>query len=61
MESFSLLTMLNDNDTWSVTIFGASADAALRPLEQPHVFARVVHACPPQAHWLAASRSAGSR
>jgi 2-polyprenyl-6-methoxyphenol hydroxylase-like FAD-dependent oxidoreductase len=52
MESFSLLTMLNDNDTWSVTIFGASADTALRPLKDPEVFARVLRACPLQAHWL---------
>src|SRR4051812_6871315 len=38
MGSFSLLTMLNDNDTWSITIFGASADTALRPLKDPDVF-----------------------
>jgi hypothetical protein len=53
MGSFSLLTMLNDNDTWSVTVFGGSADTALRPLKDPEVLAKVVQACPLQAHWIA--------
>ena len=52
MGSFSLLTLLSDNDTWSVTIFGPSADKALRPLRDATVMERVVRACPLQAHWF---------
>jgi 2-polyprenyl-6-methoxyphenol hydroxylase-like FAD-dependent oxidoreductase len=50
--SISLLTLRSDNDTWSVTVFGTSADHALRALREPRVFERVVGACPLQAHWL---------
>jgi 2-polyprenyl-6-methoxyphenol hydroxylase-like FAD-dependent oxidoreductase len=50
--SFSILTLLADNDTWSVTVFGPSADTALKAARDPDVFTRVVGACPLQAHWL---------
>lgn len=50
--SISLLTLPGDNDTWSVTVFGTSADHALRALREPRVFDRLVAACPLQAHWL---------
>jgi flavin-dependent dehydrogenase len=52
MGSFSILTMLSDNDTWSVTVFGASSDKALRSLKDAAVMERVVRACPLQAHWF---------
>lgn len=50
--SFSLLTLPGDNDTWSVTVFGLTADRALRALRDPDAFTRVVRACPRHAHWL---------
>lgn len=52
MGSLSLLTLHGDNDTWSVTVFGTSADAPLKALREPAVFTRVVAACPLQVHWL---------
>ena len=53
MGSISVLTLAGDNDTWSVTLFGPTCDAALRSLRRPEVFTRVVAACPAHAHWLA--------
>ncbi|MGY1636543.1 FAD-dependent oxidoreductase [Geodermatophilus sp. SYSU D00742] len=50
--SVSLLTLPGDNDTWSVTVFSATRDAALKALRDPAAFTRVVAACPLQAHWL---------
>jgi 2-polyprenyl-6-methoxyphenol hydroxylase-like FAD-dependent oxidoreductase len=50
--SVSLLTLHGDNDTWSVTVFGASGDAPLKALRDPECFARVVASYPIQAHWL---------
>ena len=50
--TMSLLTLEGDNDTWSVTIWGSAADAALRELRDPARFTRVVQACPLHAHWL---------
>ena len=50
--SFSLLTLPGDNDTWSVTVWGASADALLRRVRDPERFSAVVRACPFHAHWL---------
>jgi 2-polyprenyl-6-methoxyphenol hydroxylase-like FAD-dependent oxidoreductase len=50
--TISLLTLPGDNNTWSVTVWGASADAALRKLRDPERFTAVVRACPLQAHWL---------
>lgn len=52
MGSISLLTLDGDNDTWSLTVFGLNRDAPLKALRDPEVFARVVGACPLQAHWL---------
>lgn len=48
----SILTLFGDNDTWSVTVWAASADTALRGLRDADAFTRVVQACPLQAHWL---------
>lgn len=50
--SFSVLTLEGDNDTWSITLFGITGDAALKALRDPDCFTRVVQACPLHAHWL---------
>jgi 2-polyprenyl-6-methoxyphenol hydroxylase-like FAD-dependent oxidoreductase len=50
--TFSVLTLPGDNGTWSVTIWTASADKALRPLRDTGRFMAVAGACPLQAHWL---------
>jgi 2-polyprenyl-6-methoxyphenol hydroxylase-like FAD-dependent oxidoreductase len=50
--TISLLTLPGDNSTWSVTIWTAAADKALRPLREPDRFMAVVAQCPLQAHWL---------
>ncbi len=50
--TISLITLASDNDTWSVTVFCPTGDAPLKELRRGEVFARVVGACPFQAHWL---------
>lgn len=50
--SFSILTLDGDNDMWSVTVFGRNRDVPLKALRDAGTFARVVGACPLQAHWL---------
>jgi 2-polyprenyl-6-methoxyphenol hydroxylase-like FAD-dependent oxidoreductase len=50
--SISVLTLPGDNGTWSVTVCFAGQDAPLKALRDPAVLARVVRACPLQAHWL---------
>lgn len=52
MGSISLLTLVSDNSTWSVTVFGAAADPLLRHLRDPERFTAVIAACPMHAHWL---------
>jgi 2-polyprenyl-6-methoxyphenol hydroxylase-like FAD-dependent oxidoreductase len=52
MGTFTILTLPGDNGTWSVTLFGSSKDAPLKALKDPETFAKVVKACPMQAHWL---------
>ncbi|MFI1581062.1 NAD(P)/FAD-dependent oxidoreductase [Embleya sp. NPDC020630] len=52
-DTFALLTIPGDNDTWSVTVVTTSGDAPLKALRDPEIFTRVVAACPAQAHWLA--------
>jgi 2-polyprenyl-6-methoxyphenol hydroxylase-like FAD-dependent oxidoreductase len=52
MGSFSVLTLVGDNDTWSVTLFGITGDPALKAVRDPVCFTRVVRACPLHAHWL---------
>ena len=51
--SLSILTLPGDNDTWSVTLFGSSADRPLTQLRDETRWAAVVAACPLHAHWLA--------
>jgi 2-polyprenyl-6-methoxyphenol hydroxylase-like FAD-dependent oxidoreductase len=50
--SMSVLTIPGDNGTWSVTVWTATADTALRGLRDPERLARAVAACPLQAQWL---------
>jgi len=50
--TISLLTIPGDNGTWSVTVYAASADKALRPLRETSRYMAVVGACPLQSHWL---------
>ena len=50
--TISVLTLPGDNGTWSVTVYGASDDRALKGLRDPERWTRVVAACPLQAHWL---------
>jgi len=52
MGSFSIATLLGDNDTWSVTLFGSTGDPPLKALRDNDVFTRVVGACPLHAHWV---------
>jgi 2-polyprenyl-6-methoxyphenol hydroxylase-like FAD-dependent oxidoreductase len=52
MGTVSLLTLPGDNNTWSVTVWAASGDAALRGLRDPDRFMAVVRACPLHAHWV---------
>ncbi|TNC26934.1 FAD-dependent oxidoreductase [Amycolatopsis alkalitolerans] len=50
--TFSLLTLMGDNDTWSVTLWASSHDKAMKALRHEECFRRVVQACPLYAHWL---------
>jgi 2-polyprenyl-6-methoxyphenol hydroxylase-like FAD-dependent oxidoreductase len=50
--SFSVLTLPADNDTWSVTLYIAAGDRALKALRHPDRFTAVIAACPLHAHWL---------
>jgi 2-polyprenyl-6-methoxyphenol hydroxylase-like FAD-dependent oxidoreductase len=50
--TISVLTIPSDNHTWSVTVWAASSDTALRNLRDADRFHAVVGACPLQAPWL---------
>jgi len=50
--SFSILTLLSDRDTWSVTFFSSSGDRPLKRLRETARWTAVVRACPLHAHWL---------
>lgn len=50
--TFSVLTILSDNRTWSITVFVQSHDQELKEIRRPEAFQRVIAACPVQAHWL---------
>jgi 2-polyprenyl-6-methoxyphenol hydroxylase-like FAD-dependent oxidoreductase len=52
MGTFSLLTVPGDNGTWSVTVWAAAADTALRRLGDVDRFTAVVGACRLHAHWV---------
>jgi 2-polyprenyl-6-methoxyphenol hydroxylase-like FAD-dependent oxidoreductase len=49
-DSFSLLTLPSDAETWSVTIYISSRDQALKELRRPDNWAALVAACPLHAH-----------
>jgi 2-polyprenyl-6-methoxyphenol hydroxylase-like FAD-dependent oxidoreductase len=49
-DSFSLLTLPSDADTWSVTIYISSRDQALKELRRPDNWAALIAACPLHAH-----------
>ena len=49
-DSFSLLTLPGDAETWSVTIYISSRDRALKELRHPDNWAALVAACPLHAH-----------
>jgi flavin-dependent dehydrogenase len=51
--SITILRLPGDHGTWSVTIFTAAGDQALKRLRDPAAWTRVVQACPLQAPWLA--------
>lgn len=51
-ESFSILTLPADNDTWSVTLYLAARDRPLKALRHADVWPAVFDACPRHAHWL---------
>jgi 2-polyprenyl-6-methoxyphenol hydroxylase-like FAD-dependent oxidoreductase len=53
IESFSILTIPGDGDTWSVTVFGTSHDTKLKEVRRADRFSAVLQACPLHAHWLA--------
>jgi len=50
--SISLLTLVGDNDTWSVTVFASVGDQSLKKLRHEKPWANVVRACPMHVHWL---------
>jgi 2-polyprenyl-6-methoxyphenol hydroxylase-like FAD-dependent oxidoreductase len=50
--TISILTLPGDNDTWSVTVFTASDDTALKGLRQPEMWTNTVRGFPLHAHWL---------
>lgn len=50
--SFSLLYLPADNQTWSVTVYVSSRDAAMRELRRTEVWTRLVESCPLHAHLL---------
>jgi len=50
--SFSLLYLPADNQTWSVTVYVSSRDAAMRELRRTEVWTRLIKSCPLHAHLL---------
>ncbi len=50
--SFSLLTLLCDSGTWSVTVFFFTGDPALKALRDPARWTKLIAACPAHAQWL---------
>jgi 2-polyprenyl-6-methoxyphenol hydroxylase-like FAD-dependent oxidoreductase len=50
--SISLLTLPGDNETWSITIFVATGDQALKKLRHEEQWTNTIRACPLHTHWL---------
>ena len=50
--TFSIGTILGDNDTWAVTLCASSGDRPLKRMRERERWEAVLHACPLHAHWL---------
>jgi 2-polyprenyl-6-methoxyphenol hydroxylase-like FAD-dependent oxidoreductase len=50
--TISLLTLVADNDTWSVTVFTSTGDQPLKRLRLERPWMDTVRACTMHAHWL---------
>jgi 2-polyprenyl-6-methoxyphenol hydroxylase-like FAD-dependent oxidoreductase len=50
--SFSALTLPADAGMWSVTLYAATGDPALKRLREPSRWTALLRACPLHAHWL---------
>jgi 2-polyprenyl-6-methoxyphenol hydroxylase-like FAD-dependent oxidoreductase len=50
--TFSVLTLPGDGGTWSVTVYVAAGDQALKGLRREERFTALLQACPLHAHWL---------
>jgi 2-polyprenyl-6-methoxyphenol hydroxylase-like FAD-dependent oxidoreductase len=51
LESFSILTLPADNDTWSVTLYIDAGDRALKQMRHAERWDAVLASCPRHAHW----------
>jgi 2-polyprenyl-6-methoxyphenol hydroxylase-like FAD-dependent oxidoreductase len=51
-ESFSILTLPADNDTWSVTLYIAAGDRPLKAMRHAGCWPAIFDACPRHVHWL---------
>src|SRR5215218_3239872 len=52
MGSVTIVTLVGDNGTYSVTVFAAAGDRPLKRLRDPAAFMTLVRASPRHAHWL---------
>lgn len=50
--TFSVLTLPGDHETWSVTLYLAAGDRALKGVRREERFSKLIEACPLHAHWL---------
>jgi 2-polyprenyl-6-methoxyphenol hydroxylase-like FAD-dependent oxidoreductase len=50
--TFSVLVILADNGTWSVTVFASTGDKPLKLLRDADLWTALVRACPLHAQWL---------
>jgi 2-polyprenyl-6-methoxyphenol hydroxylase-like FAD-dependent oxidoreductase len=50
--TMSILILLGDNDTWSVTLYASAGDRPLKQLRDSARWEAVLAACPAHAHWL---------
>ena len=49
MGTFSILTLPGDNNTWSLTMYGAASDLPLKAFKDPEKFTRVALSVPDAA------------
>jgi len=52
LNTFGILTLPYDTDTWSITITATLDDAPMKSLRDPTKLENVIRACPLHAHWL---------